>query len=118
MNPVHPIHEVRDAAKLETLVTSMTAQGWVGEPLLVVDCADHYRALTGSHRIAAAEIAGIEPEISIIYQDDLDDTAGELLAELVDACGDDDRLSIAGELLALGVISDNQYRLLEIEAAK
>lgn len=49
-------HEVRDQDKLAELVASMASKGWEGRPLLV----SNYRALTGSHRLAAAEQLGIE----------------------------------------------------------
>lgn len=56
-----PLHEVRDAAKMEALTASMEANGWQGRPLLVVaDGCGNYFGLTGSHRYAAASEAGLE----------------------------------------------------------
>lgn len=53
-------HKVEDQAKFEALVSAM-ANGWpVGMPPVLV--AGDNEALTGSHRIAAAEAAGIEVE--------------------------------------------------------
>lgn len=45
-------HEVRDYEKLAEIEASMAANGWVGAPI-VTD--GEYDALTGSHRIVAAE---------------------------------------------------------------
>lgn len=52
MANLNPYHGIRDAAKLDELVASMAANGWVGAPI-VTD--GEYEALTGSHRIVAAE---------------------------------------------------------------
>lgn len=57
-NPIPP-HEVRDERKLARLANSMAADGWIGRPILVLKFGPHYYALTGSHRIAAARIAGL-----------------------------------------------------------
>jgi len=54
-----PLHEVRDEEKLNNLIQSMEETGWCGRPLVVIDCGNEYRALTGSHRIAAAIKAGL-----------------------------------------------------------
>jgi len=55
--PPHPAHET---AKLAALVASMQAEGWQGRPLLVLEIAEGFLALTGSHRYAAARKAGLE----------------------------------------------------------
>lgn len=52
-------HEVTDTDKLESLVASMTVNGWAGAPLV----ADNDQLLNGSHRWVAAEQAGIEAEV-------------------------------------------------------
>ena len=54
-----PLHEVRDEEKLNNLIESMKENGWTGRPIVVLDIGD-IQALTGSHRYAAAKIAGIE----------------------------------------------------------
>lgn len=56
---VMPPHEVRDRAKLATIVADMEARGWQGRPLLLVACAEGWQAVTGSHRLAAAQEAGL-----------------------------------------------------------
>lgn len=50
-------HEVTDLDKVADLAANMTANGWVGPELV----ADGDQLLTGTHRWAAAEQAGIEP---------------------------------------------------------
>lgn len=61
MNPflITPPHEVRDAAKLAQLVESMRRDGWTGRPVVIVDTGT-WQAITGSHRIEAARILGID----------------------------------------------------------
>ena len=45
-------HDVKDEAKLAEIESSMAANGWVGAPI-VTD--GEYQALTGSHRLVAAQ---------------------------------------------------------------
>lgn len=52
-------HEIEDETKLAQLVESMSANGWVGTPLV----ADNDQLLTGAHRWVAAEQAGIEAAV-------------------------------------------------------
>jgi hypothetical protein len=51
MTNLNPYHGVTDREKVDTLVSSMIADGWVGAPVVV----DGYSALTGVHRLAAAD---------------------------------------------------------------
>lgn len=80
-----PIHQVEDQDKLAALVASMTESGWVGAPIVV----DGEQAITGSHRLAAAQIAEIEietVELADLFADaeiDLHETAYELNYDLV-----------------------------------
>lgn len=39
----------------------MRRSGWLGHPLLIYDDGERLRALTGTHRLAAAQVVGIEP---------------------------------------------------------
>lgn len=50
-------HDVTDEGKVEALVTAMRQHGWQGAPIVVLP--DYARALTGAHRLPAAEQAGI-----------------------------------------------------------
>lgn len=52
MSSLNTYHQVRDYEKLAEIEASMAANGWVGAPI-VTD--GEYEALTGSHRIVAAE---------------------------------------------------------------
>lgn len=52
-------HEITDETKLAELVASMTADGWVGAPLV----ADGDQLLNGSHRSVAAKLAGVEAPV-------------------------------------------------------
>lgn len=84
---IQPWHEVQDEAKLVALVESMTSAGWLGAAVVVVERADGDPvAVTGSHRIAAARLAGIE--VPIVSVDDLLRAEGTSLAELDEAYGD------------------------------
>lgn len=56
---IEECHCVRDEEKFNSIVESMEENGWIGRPLVVVDLGGEYKALTGSHRLAAARKAGI-----------------------------------------------------------
>jgi hypothetical protein len=63
---IEPPHEARDRKKLEYLVERMKVSGWQGRPILTVNLGNGLEALSGSHRIRAAKLAGISvPTISI-----------------------------------------------------
>ena len=55
-----PLNGVTVPENLAKIVASMTENGWVGDPIVVVPCGEAYQALTGSHRIEAAMRAGLE----------------------------------------------------------
>lgn len=64
-----PLHEVRDEEKLAVLRESMRANGWQGRPLLVLDLQNgRYAALTGSHRLPAAQAADVEEIPAVVIQ--------------------------------------------------
>jgi hypothetical protein len=54
-----PPHKVKDIKRYKKLVERMQLHGWQGSPLL----ADGNELLTGSHRFAAAETAGIDLQV-------------------------------------------------------
>ncbi|RKH93582.1 ParB/RepB/Spo0J family partition protein [Corallococcus sp. AB038B] len=63
IDSIIPPHEVRDDGKLAALRESMEENGWQGRPLLGVphpSAVGAFLALTGSHRTAAAQEAGLE----------------------------------------------------------
>ena len=55
----------------EKLANVMAEMETLGAPTLrVVDCGDHFMALEGSHRLAAAHALGLEPTLIVFDQDD------------------------------------------------
>jgi len=62
----------RDAGHVNEIAASMETHGWHGAPLVVL--SDYARAYTGTHRLAAAEQAG------------LDEVPAVELADLFEAC--------------------------------
>lgn len=90
MATIIPLHEVTDETKVEAIAASMRANGWMGRPILVDDeDANEMRAFTGTHRLAAAKLAGVEPEI---YS--LEGNGTDVAALMFDCVDDDDRLDV------------------------
>jgi len=71
-----PLHEVRDAGKLEALAAAMACDGWQGRPLLAMPNGDGWQLLTGSHRYAAARQAGLTDVPVLCISDDALDVDG------------------------------------------
>ena len=67
MITVYAIH-APEARKLETVKAEMQMLG--APTIRVINCGDHYRAIEGSHRLAAAADLGIIPNFVVIEQDD------------------------------------------------
>jgi hypothetical protein len=53
-------HDAWDEPKRDRLAADMAAHGWRGRPILVYCDGNGYTALTGSHRIKAAEMADVD----------------------------------------------------------
>lgn len=72
MTTIYAIH----APLADKLAGVMAEMETLGAPTIrVVDCGDHYMALEGSHRLAAAHALGLEPILTVMDQeDDLDIT--------------------------------------------
>ncbi|MQX78114.1 hypothetical protein [Sinorhizobium medicae] len=70
MATIYAIHVANDH-KLSCVILEMERMG--APTIEVVDCGDHYMALEGSHRLAAAATLGITPELVIHKQQDLID---------------------------------------------
>jgi len=68
MTTVYAIH-APDLAKLAEVKTLMIAMG--APEIEVVDCGDHYMALEGSHRLAAAHALGLTPKLIVREQDEM-----------------------------------------------
>lgn len=57
----------------------------LGAPTIrVVDCGDHFIALDGTHRLAAACELGVAPDLDILDQDDIVDASSLDWPELTD----------------------------------
>lgn len=120
--PAHLIaapHEVTDAHKAALLAESMQADGWQGEPLLVVAHGDGYQAWTGTHRLAAAEVAGVAVPVHVL-------TLSEAQEEALVASGWYDAMysrpldqeCVLAELCAMDDVDAEAVRLLQVEVAK
>lgn len=84
------LHEVTDTTKVEAIAGSMRANGWIGRPILVDDeDSNEPKALTGTHRLAAAELAGVEP---VVYS--LEGTGVDVAALFFDCVDDDDMVDV------------------------
>lgn len=68
MSTIYAIH-APVAEKLETVKREMETLG--APTIRVVNCGDHYMALEGSHRLAAAHALGLEPELVVFEQDEM-----------------------------------------------
>lgn len=94
-----------NADKVNMIAQSMEENGYDGRPIVVMENADEYIGLTGSHRIDAAKQAGIDVEIVSVENND--DTV-----RLLDARDDYELADIAEELYNDGQISKEAYSLL------
>lgn len=101
MTTIYAIH-APTAHKLAAVMAEMQI---LGAPTIeVIDCGDHYMALEGSHRLAAADALGLVPVLTIHAQDDEIDISGY---DWFDAANWADTLYPAGEV-AGELFSPNQ----------
>lgn len=79
VNPkrIEPPHGVENKEKFNELVDSMKTEGWVGRPVLYYDIGRGPEALTGSHRIAAAQKAGLSDIPAVKVTGDIGDYVDE-----------------------------------------
>lgn len=97
---VRPLHEVRDEEKFAALMEAMQVGGWTGRPLLVVDeGGGDYVALTGSHRLAAAQAVRMST-IPVVVVPQCERLTVEPVLGGVDVCLDGVRFSEDDERLA------------------
>lgn len=69
---IKPVHEIRDEERFNRLVDSMRKNGWQGRPILALETGDdEYQGWTGSHRLPAAQEAGLDeiPTVIISWDD-------------------------------------------------
>lgn len=99
-------NEVRDPGMRDYLVQQFEENGWDGRPIVAYDNGGNgYVALTGSHRVAAAAEAGIQvPAVLIESQ--------EAINRLADTYSDEERATVADELLEEGEIDQATRDLL------
>lgn len=94
ISTLYLIHAV-DAAKLAAVKAEMLTLG--APTVRVVDCGDHYMAIEGCHRLAAAAALGIAPVLTVLGQGDMVEAdslqIGQLVAGETYTAGE-----IAGEL--------------------
>ena len=116
---IHPLHEVRDEKKLSSIISSMDDAGLNGRPVIVLNCGDYYQALTGTHRLAAAAAAGIDPKIIVIDQPVLTDDEDSLeISELFQKLIEEDdvgRLAAMVALCDLGEVEEDVVQIMEEE---
>jgi hypothetical protein len=73
-----PMHEVRDQKKYDKIKESMSKNGWEGRPILVIDQGETSQAMTGSHRVAAAQDLGIDIPVVKIKETDIEKLADDI----------------------------------------
>lgn len=85
---------VTDQQKLDALILDMWQNGWQGRPAIVADMGDYVQAFTESHRLMAASVTGVTPELvwlpTTLSEDDL--------ADIHFANDDDDLLRVFQDL--------------------
>lgn len=91
---VAPPFAVIDTLKRDVIAESMRVDGWLGRPLLLTVWGDGLRALTGTHRLAAAEAADIDVPVVIVDDEDL---TAEQWDELDLASRDDDLVIVLSD---------------------
>ena len=62
---IRPPNMPTDMDKFDKILNSMEEEGWQGRPLVVIDEGENYYGLTGSHRVEAAQQAGLD-EVPVI----------------------------------------------------
>lgn len=104
---IQPVNEV-EQSKVNKLIQSFEEDGYKGRPIVVMENADEYIGLTGSHRLAAAKAVGIEIPAVVVPNNDA-------TVELLDVRDDDELAQVAKILYKDDVISESAYKLLTEE---
>jgi len=107
-----PINLV-DERYVDDLIKSIGTKGWSGEPIVVADTAAGRRALTGSHRLAAAEKLEIDVPVYVVDPDKIEEFAKAndwFSAEMLQDGGDHHRAELLRQ-----VGDQNAVKLLEKE---
>lgn len=69
LESITPLHPARQLGYVKNLAIDMKENGWKGRPLLVIERKDDYLAWTGSHRLVAAELAGLKSVPCYVLQE-------------------------------------------------
>lgn len=108
VNPMEitPLNRVTSSSKYHYLINEFENNGYNGRRVVLVENGnDGYKALTGSHRILAAQEAGVDVPSVVIPM-------SEEIQPLLDATGDEERARIADELYEDGIIPKEARDLL------
>lgn len=99
INPVEirPLNDITDRGKHDYIAKDFAENGWNGRPIVVIDMGNEYAAVTGSHRIFAAQKAGIDTQAVVI-------DANDDVLRLLNVNGDEDRAAVAKELADDGLL--------------
>jgi len=111
INPsyIERVNYAANPKKVKELVEAFQTTGYKGRPVIILDFSERI-ALTGSHRLQAASIAGIKVPALLISGEELDNAV-----LIYEASRDDEKLDVAEELLEEGKISQELYDALESE---
>lgn len=98
-----PPHEPDEPQKVKSLAASMSREGWVGRPLLVVDYGEPpLMCLTGSHRWAAARRACLSQVPIVLVDLSSCDDPNEDLETSLPRCADPQDRDAVNDLFARG----------------
>lgn len=91
-------HPENDHDKTLEIAESMRVNGWVGAPIVIDGEPRNGQALTGCHRLVAAELAGVASIPTITWQDVLAEDGIDVDAFLADYLDNQDTRDLAVEV--------------------
>lgn len=97
-------HAPDDADKIVSLRAHMLSNGWQGRPVILSPAGDYHIALTGTHRLSAAQ--GIDDLIAAVYLPELTTEQWETIEHAHD---DDDLLAA---FVAIGAERDDMAEVI------
>lgn len=103
LNTVYLRNAPEDADKIIRIRESLMVNGWEGRAVVLVDCGCHHLALSGSHRLAAAQ--GMDGVIDAVMMPELSQDEWDL----IEGAHDDDDL-----LRAVVEISETRDDMAEV----
>lgn len=123
---ITPRNEITNRSQFDLNVLNFEKNGWMGRPLLVVETWNGDEAITGSHRLLAAEAAGLK-EIPVVkidleeYQEWLNENPSNIVVDVdgfLNNTREEDQLSALREAKKEGFKADwlqSAIDLLHIE---